>query len=250
MSTDLQKSTRRQRAMFSTIAEHYDLVNDLASLGQDRLWRRAAVRALGDACGGFLAGRRILDVACGTGSSSRALADRGADVTGCDIADGMLAVARRREFGRRRRRDHQRGPVCCDGTVRYVVADAMALPFADGEFDAVTVSYGLRNMPRPDVALAQMRRVCRPGGPIVVLDFDMPGDPLWRMLYTHYATVALPALGGLLGGNADAYRYLNASIARWQGRRGVTAMLRETGWHGVAAKPLTGGIASLCRAVA
>ncbi|PJM72555.1 bifunctional demethylmenaquinone methyltransferase/2-methoxy-6-polyprenyl-1,4-benzoquinol methylase [Bifidobacterium primatium] len=246
MDTDPHKSTQRQNAMFSAIAERYDLVNGLASMGQDRLWRRAAVRALETSYGGSLAGLRVLDVACGTGSSSRALADRGADVIGCDVAVGMLDVARRHEAD---------GPHACRrgrrrGGVRYVVADAMRLPFADGEFDAVAVSYGLRNMPNPGVALAQMRRVCRPGGHIVVLDFDMPDDPLWHAIYTRYANVALPLLGGLLGGNADAYRYLNASISQWPGRRGVMTMLHETGWHDVAARPLTGGIASLCRAVA
>ncbi|NEG95856.1 ubiquinone/menaquinone biosynthesis methyltransferase [Bifidobacterium sp. SMB2] len=246
MDTDTRKSTRRQNAMFSTIAERYDLVNDLASMGQDRLWRRAAVRALETTRGGSLAGLHILDVACGTGASSRALANRGADVIGCDIADGMLAVACRRETDGSRVNRHG----IRRGEVRYVAADAMRLPFADGEFDAVTVSYGLRNMPYPEVALAQMRRVCRPGGRIVVLDFDMPDDLLWRAVYTRYSTVMLPLLGGLIGGGADAYRYLNASIAQWPGRHGVMAMLRETGWHDVAARPLSGGIASLCRAVA
>ncbi|MBW3087393.1 ubiquinone/menaquinone biosynthesis methyltransferase [Bifidobacterium sp. 82T24] len=249
MNTDPHKETRRQNAMFSTIAERYDLVNDLASLGQDRLWRRAAVQAMEAACGDSLAGTRILDVACGTGASTRALADRGADVTGCDIADGMLDVARRHKTNGRNGADVRRdGPR--RGGVRYVTADAMQLPFADGQFDAVTVSYGLRNMPSPEAALAQMRRVCKPGGGIVVLDFDMPDNPCWRMLYTRYATVVLPLLGGIVGGDRDAYRYLNASIAAWEGRRGVARMLLDTGWRCIAMKPLSGGIASLCRATA
>ncbi|PWG60446.1 ubiquinone/menaquinone biosynthesis methyltransferase [Bifidobacterium catulorum] len=243
MDTDSLKDVRRQAAMFSTISERYDLVNDLASLGQDLLWRRAAVRAMKASYDGSLVGLRILDVACGTGSSSRAFADEGALVTGCDIADGMLGVARRRE---RRSRSHgARRPM-----IRYIAADAMRLPFGDAAFDAVTVSYGLRNMPRPGTALEQMRRVCRPGGRIVVLDFDMPSDPCWRLIYTRYATAVLPVLGGVLGGDRDAYRYLNASIDSWPGRRGVAGMLRDAGWRDVAVRPLSGGIASLCRAVA
>ena len=232
------KDPARQSAMFARIARHYDLINDLASLGRDRAWRRVVADELERGCQG-LADRMILDVACGTGSSSRALASRGALVTGCDVSAGMLDIARRRES--------ERG----SGTrpsIRYELCDAQQLPFADHRFDAVTTSYGLRNMPDPVAVLAGMRRVCRPGGIIVVLDFDTPDNPAWRMLYERYRTIMLPMLGDLFGGNGDAYRYLDDSIDAWPGRAGVATMLRKTGWHDVACRTLSGAIASVCRA--
>ncbi|MBT1176857.1 ubiquinone/menaquinone biosynthesis methyltransferase [Bifidobacterium callimiconis] len=232
------KNPERQAAMFSRIARHYDLINDLASLGRDRMWRRTVTDELERACHG-LDGREILDVACGTGTSSRALANRGAIVTGCDISPGMLDVARRKEAEDRRA---TRPPI------RYECCDAQHLPFTDRQFDAVTTSYGLRNMPDPRSALADMRRVCRPGAPIIVLDFDTPDNPVWRAIYERYRAIVLPALGDLLGGNGDAYRYLDVSIDAWKGRAGVAAMLCETGWHDVAYRTLSGSIASICRA--
>ncbi|WP_158214213.1 ubiquinone/menaquinone biosynthesis methyltransferase [Bifidobacterium vansinderenii] len=232
------KNPERQAAMFSRIARHYDLINDLASLGRDRTWRRTVTDELERACHG-LDGREILDVACGTGASSRALANRGAAVTGCDISPGMLDIARREESEDRR---GARTPI------RYECHDAQRLPFADRRFDAVTISYGLRNMPDPRATLADMRRVCRAGGPIIVLDFDTPNNPVWRAIYERYRAIVLPALGDLFGGNGDAYRYLDVSIDAWAGRNGVAAMLRETGWHDVAYRTLSGSIASICRA--
>ena len=232
------KDPARQSAMFSRIAHHYDLINDLASLGRDRAWRRAVADELERDCHG-LVGRTVLDVACGTGSSSRVLASRGALVTGCDISAGMLDVARRQETGR----GSGKRP-----SIRYERCDAQRLPFDNHQFDAVTTSYGLRNMPDPMAALAGMRRVCRPGGVIVVLDFDTPDNPAWRMLYERYRTIMLPMLGDLFGGNGDAYRYLDDSIDVWPGRVGVAMMLRRTGWYDVACRPLSGAIASICRA--
>ncbi|PLS30344.1 ubiquinone biosynthesis methyltransferase UbiE [Bifidobacterium margollesii] len=226
--------------MFDAIASSYEMVDDLASLGQCRLWARAVANALEGLCAedrAGLAGTRVLDVACGTGVSSRALAARGAEVTGCDISEGMLAVARRR-----------RNPVRRDG-IRYVTADAECrLPFPDEWFDAVSVSYGLRNMGDPEAALRHMLRVVRPGSPIVVLDFDMPDDPVLRTLYRAYSSVALPALGGLLTGQTEPYRYLNRSIGEWEGRRGVARMMLAAGWRDVRTATLCGGIASICTA--
>lgn len=240
--------------MFDAIAARYDVVNDVGSLGHDRLWRRAVTHAVEKACGG-LSGRMVLDVACGTGASSRALADRGAFVVGCDTSEGMLEVAQRREDHRGaavrdESADGGAPPAVSGAPVVYLKADAERLPFPSASFDAVCVSYGLRNMDDPVAALRQMRRVARPGAPIAVLDFDMPSNRAWRLLYRGYASVVLPALGRIASDNADAYRYLNDSIASWPGRAGVARMLRDAGWDDIRTATLTGGVAFICVAVA
>lgn len=222
--------------MFDAIAARYDMVNDLASLGQCRLWTAAVAHALQHMTAG-LEGRQVLDVACGTGTSSLAIARRGARVVGCDISDGMLSVARNRsqtsQWGQR---------------LRYRHANAMELPFPDNSFDAVTSSYGLRNMSCPQEALQEMRRVARAGAPVVILDFDLPRNPLMRACYQRYARMVLPLLGQLMGSGAQPYRYLNDSIANWRGAAGVCRMLHDAGFRDIRSAKLCLGIASICTA--
>ena len=143
--------------MFDGVAERYDITNDVLALGQTRLWRRAVVNSLD-----VRPGERVLDLAAGTGTSSSPLAQRGATVVPCDFSLGMLGVGRRR-----------------DPSLAFVAGDAMALPFADGSFDAVTISFGLRNTVDPGAALAEMRRVTRIGGRLVVCEFSHPVIPVF-----------------------------------------------------------------------
>ena len=157
--------------MFDAVARRYDLTNDVMSLWQVRMWRRVARAAVGAA-----PGLRILDLAAGTGTSAAEYAADGADVVACDLSPGMVAEGRRRHPG-----------------IEFVVGDALALPFADADFDVVTISYGLRNVQDTAAALAEMARVTRPGGRLVIAEFSTPVRRALRGLYRFYLGAALPA---------------------------------------------------------
>ncbi len=217
--------------MFDEVARRYDLTNDVLSLGSDRLWRIATTRAVAPR-----AGQRVLDLAAGTGASSVVLARAGAEVVGADFSAGMIAEARRR-YGAR---PH----------LSFVQADATALPFADGEFDAVTISFGLRNVNDPAQALAEMRRVVRPGGRLVVCEFSHPVSPAFAALYRFYNGRVLPVVAKAISSNAEAYEYLDESIAAWPDQRTLAGWIRAAGWTDVAWRNLTGGIVALHRALA
>jgi demethylmenaquinone methyltransferase/2-methoxy-6-polyprenyl-1,4-benzoquinol methylase len=215
-------------AMFDRTADRYDLVNDLLSLGQDRLWRRAVARAVG-----ARPGQRVLDVAAGTGTSALAFAAAGATCVACDFSLGMLRVGVRRQ-----RLPAGRG-------VRFVAGDALALPLRDATFDAVTVSFGLRNVAEPVAALSEMRRVSRPGGHLVVCEFShLPARPADR-LYQRYLERVLPAVARLMSSNPDAYGYLAESIKDWPGQAELAGWLRAAGWSEVRWRNLSFGIVAL-----
>lgn len=222
---DLDKDPAAVAGMFDTVAKNYDLTNDVLTFGLDRLWRRETVRAL-DA----LPGERVLDLAAGTGTSSEPLADAGVDVVPCDFSPGMV------EVGRRRRPD-----------LPFVVGDATDLPFDDDEFDAVTISFGLRNVVDTDRALREMLRVTRPGGRLVICEFSTPPNRLWRTGYRVYNTLVLPRVARLVSSNSDAYDYLNESIAAWPDQRSLGRMIARAGWIKVAYRNLFGGVAALHR---
>lgn len=224
---DLHKQPHEVAAMFDGVAGRYDLTNDVLSLGQDRLWRRAVVRAV-DA----RPGETVLDLAAGTGTSSDPFADAGARTVPCDFSLGMLQV------GRRRRPD-----------LSFVAGDATRLPFADGVFDAVTISFGLRNVVEPQRALAEMLRVTRPGGRLVVCEFSHPTWAPWRTVYTEYLMRALPSVARRVSSNPEAYVYLAESIRAWPDQRALADVVRGAGWEQVAYRNLTGGIVALHRAV-
>ncbi|GIG30094.1 demethylmenaquinone methyltransferase [Cellulomonas marina] len=221
----LDKDPHEVAAMFDAVARRYDRTNDVLSLGQDRLWRRATLAALG-----AQPGERVLDLAAGTGTSSEPLADRGVRVVPCDLSTGMLAV------GHRRRPD-----------LPFVAGDATALPFADGVFDAVTISFGLRNVVDPRAGLEEMLRVTRPGGRVVVCEFSQPTWAPFRALYGGYLVKALPRVARLVAGESEAYDYLAESIQRWPDQRALAGVLREAGWTSVAYRNLSGGIVALHR---
>ncbi|MFP5336639.1 MAG: demethylmenaquinone methyltransferase [Actinomycetes bacterium] len=223
---DLHKQPHEVAAMFDDVADRYDLTNDVLSLGQDRLWRRAVVRAV-DA----RPGERVLDLAAGTGTSSEPFADGGARTVACDFSLGMLRV------GSRRRPD-----------LSFVAGDATRLPYADAAFDAVTISFGLRNVVDPAAALREMLRVTRPGGRLVVCEFSHPTWAPFRTVYTEYLVRALPAVARRVSSNPDAYVYLAESIRAWPDQAGLAAAVRSAGWEHVEVRNLTGGIVALHRA--
>jgi demethylmenaquinone methyltransferase / 2-methoxy-6-polyprenyl-1,4-benzoquinol methylase len=222
----LEKRPHEVAAMFDEVAAKYDRTNDVLSLGQDRRWRRAVVEAL-DA----RAGERVLDLAAGTGTSTEPLADAGVRAVACDFSLGMLGV------GHRRRPD-----------LAFVAGDATRLPFADGAFDAVTISFGLRNVNGVAAALAEMRRVTRHGGRLVLCEFSHPSWAPWRRVYTGYLMRALPAVARRVSSSPDSYVYLAESIRAWPDQPALGEQIAEAGWSNVAYRNLSGGIVALHRA--
>ena len=211
-------------AMFDAVAERYDLLNDVLSLGQDRRWRGVVAKAVGAG-----PNDRVLDIAAGTGTSARAFTRAGATCVACDFSLGMLAVGARR-------------PV---PGVRFCAGDATRLPFADGAFDAVTISFGLRNVADPDRALAEMHRVTRPGGRLVICEFShLPVRGLDR-LYQRYLAAVLPVIAGRLSANAGAYQYLAESIRDWPAQGDLARRIGAAGWSGVRWRNLTFGVVAV-----
>ncbi|HNE88125.1 MAG: demethylmenaquinone methyltransferase [Candidatus Nanopelagicales bacterium] len=225
---DLDKQPTAVAAMFDRVASRYDVTNDVLALGQTRKWRRLVADAVG-----ATSGQRVLDIAAGTGTSSQAFADRGASVVACDFSLGMLQVGRSRL-----------------PAMPFVAGDAMRLPFADDSFDAVTISFGLRNIHDPLQGLREMRRVTRPGGRLVVCEFSTPVFPPFRTVYEEYLMKALPAIARRVSSNSSAYEYLAESIAAWPDQRGLAEVIMDAGWQDVAWRNVSGGIVALHRGVA
>lgn len=214
--------------MFDNVARRYDVTNDVLALGQTRKWRRLVADALAPG-----PGQLILDLAAGTGTSSQAFVQRGAQVVACDFSIGMLQVGRARL-----------------AHLPFVAGDAMALPFADASFDAVTISFGLRNIHDPALGLREMRRVVKPGGVLVVCEFSSPTWPLFNTVYSEYLMKALPAVAKRVSSNSEAYQYLAESIAAWPDQQGLADLIVANGWHDVEWRNLSGGIVALHRATA
>ncbi|MGO2003186.1 demethylmenaquinone methyltransferase [Arthrobacter rhombi] len=222
----LEKRPEEVQAMFDDVAPRYDLANDILSLGQARLWRKVVVDAVG-----AQPGQRVLDLAAGTGTSSEPYADAGIEVVACDFSLGML------EVGKRRRPD-----------IDFVAGDAMNLPFADHSFDAVTISFGLRNVSDPQKALAEMLRVTKPGGRLVLCEFSHPTFAPFRTIYTEYLMRALPTVARKVTSNPAAYVYLAESIRAWPNQEGLAGWVAETGWENCRYRNLSGGIVAVHRA--
>jgi demethylmenaquinone methyltransferase/2-methoxy-6-polyprenyl-1,4-benzoquinol methylase len=227
---DLGKDPARVSGMFDQVAAKYDRTNTVLSLGNDKLWRVATTRAVAPR-----AGQRILDLAAGTGASSVALARSGAEVVAADFSPGMIAEGARR---------YAQLP-----NLTFVEADATDLPFADGEFDTVTMSFGLRNVNEPKKALRELRRVTKPGGRIVVCEFSRPPGAAFRGLYEFYNDRILPRVARLVSSNSEAYDYLNESIRSWPDQPTLSAWMRDEGWTDVAYRNLSLGIVALHRGV-
>ncbi|MEO6941587.1 MAG: bifunctional demethylmenaquinone methyltransferase/2-methoxy-6-polyprenyl-1,4-benzoquinol methylase UbiE [Terrimesophilobacter sp.] len=224
-TADLSKQPEEVAAMFDEVAPNYDRTNAVLSLGNSWLWRKQTVRALAP-----VAGERVLDMAAGTGTSSAANARTGAEVVAVDFSAGMIAVGRKKH-----------------PTIDFVEADAMALPFKAGEFDAVTISFGLRNVKDPRKALREMYRVLKPGGRIVVCEFSKPPRALFRAGYGVYLRHVMPRVVDVASSNPGAYSYLADSINDWPDQATLSQWLRGAGFTRVAYRNLTSGVVALHR---
>ena len=220
----LDKQPHEVAAMFDGVAGRYDLTNTVLSFGQDRRWRRLTRSALA-----LRSGERVLDVAAGTAVSSVELARSGANVVACDFSLGMLRAGRGRG-------------------VPLVAGDALRLPFADMSFDAVTISFGLRNVADLDRALVELARVTRPGGRLVGCEFSRPTWSPFRTIYMEYLMRALPAVARRVSSNPDAYIYLAESIQAWPDQETLAQHITRAGWGDVRWRNLSGGIVALHRA--
>ncbi|MDO5499218.1 MAG: demethylmenaquinone methyltransferase [Propionibacteriaceae bacterium] len=215
-------------AMFDGVADRYDLMNDVMTAGQMRQWRKAAIEAVDPR-----PGQRILDLAAGTGTSSRPFADAGAIVVPTDLSIGMLTVGKRRQ-----------------PDLHFVAGDALALPFADDSFDAVTISYGLRNVERTLDALIEMHRVTKPGGRLVIAEVSTPTNTLFAKVYKDRLLGVLPVLGKVASSNPSAYAYLAESMQTWPDQQTLAALIAEAGWHDVEWRNLLGGMVAIHRGIA
>ena len=236
---NLDKRPGEVSAMFDKVAGRYDLMNDVLSLGQDRWWRRIVARAVG-----AQAGELVLDLAAGTGTSSRSFTAAGASCVACDFSLGMLQVGARRLRSAPaepagRPRDVPPGPV------RFVAGDALQLPFRDQAFDAVTISFGLRNVADPDVALAELLRVTRPGGRLVICEFGHLPWPRLNTVYESYLVTALPVVARRLSGSPEAYDYLAESIKDWPAQPELARRMAAAGWSAVRWRNLTMGVVAV-----
>ncbi|HEY9497593.1 MAG TPA: bifunctional demethylmenaquinone methyltransferase/2-methoxy-6-polyprenyl-1,4-benzoquinol methylase UbiE [Terrimesophilobacter sp.] len=224
-TADLSKQPEQVAAMFDEVARNYDRTNSVLSMGNSWVWRMHTVRAVAPK-----AGERILDVAAGTGTSSAVLARSGAEVVAVDFSSGMIEVGRHRH-----------------PQLTFVEADATALPFKANEFDAVTISFGLRNIENPRKALKEMYRVLKPGGRLVVCEFSKPPRALLRAGYGAYLKFVMPRVVGVASSNPEAYSYLADSIKDWPDQTTLSQWIRGAGFTRVAYRNLTAGVVALHR---
>src|SRR3954470_2607930 len=214
------------RDLFATVAPRYDLINDLQSFGLHRWWKRKLVLAANPQ-----PGERALDLCCGTGDISFALARKGASVLGLDFSEPMLRIARQRAVQA--------------GSVEFVQGDAQALGFEDGSFDIVTIGYGFRNLPDPRAGLIEMDRVTRPGGRLLALDFGKPENAVWRAFYFAYLRFIVPLFGRLFCGDSQTHSYILESLRHYPAQKGIAAIMQEIGCSEVRVHNLMGGIMSI-----
>lgn len=222
--------------LFATIARRYDLINDIQSFGIHRLWKKRVIRLAQ-----VQPGERALDLCCGTGDLTLALAKKGVEVIGLDFSEPMLAVAR--EKGAKSNRDGKTKTRA--GKVEFIQGDAQRIPLADNSFDVLTIGYGLRNLADLDAGLRDMLRVTKPGGRFVALEFGKPGNVLWRAVYFGYLKFMLPVFGKVFCGNSAAYGYILESLSHYPAQLGVAEKLTKFGWRDVRVINLLGGVMSI-----
>jgi demethylmenaquinone methyltransferase/2-methoxy-6-polyprenyl-1,4-benzoquinol methylase len=220
---NLNKDPDDVSKMFDDVANRYDFLNDLLSLGRTKAWRRAVTSIIAPK-----PGMKILDIAAGTGSSSRPLVDKGAVVTALDFSQGMI------EQGRKQNKN-----------INFVQGDALKLPFEDNSFEVTTISFGLRNTSNTEIALKEALRVTKDGGRIVVAEFSHPVNPIFKKIYLNYLMKALPVIVKKISKNPDAYIYLAESIRAWPDQAELASKMRDSGFKSVAWQDLTFGIVAV-----
>ena len=220
---NLNKDPDDVSKMFDDVANRYDFLNDLLSLGRTKAWRRAVTSIIAPK-----PGMKILDIAAGTGSSSRPLVDKGAEVTALDFSQGMI------EQGRKQNKN-----------INFVQGDALKLPFEDNSFEVTTISFGLRNTSNTEIALKEALRVTKDGGRIVVAEFSHPVNPIFKKIYLNYLMKALPVIVKKISKNPDAYVYLADSIRAWPDQAELASIMRDSGFKSVAWQDLTFGIVAV-----
>jgi demethylmenaquinone methyltransferase / 2-methoxy-6-polyprenyl-1,4-benzoquinol methylase len=214
--------------LFASIARHYDLINDLQSFGLHRRWKRRVIKLAN-----VQNGDRALDLCCGTGDLALALAQSGAETTGLDFSEPMLAVAKKRS--------QNKNPHSALRTPHFIHGDAQQIPFPENSFDIVTVGYGLRNLASWERGLDEMFRVAKPGARLIVLDFGKPPNALWRKIYFTHLKCSVPLIGLLFCGNASAYAYILESLKHYPAQLAVAEKMREMKLKNVRVINLLGG---------
>ena len=220
---NLNKDPDDVSKMFDGVASRYDFLNDLLSLGRSKAWRKSVTGIIAPKIG-----MTVLDIAAGTGSSSRPLVDKGAEVTALDFSAGML------DQGRKQHKD-----------IKFVQGDALKLPFSENTFDVTTISFGLRNTANSNIALREALRVTKVGGKIVVAEFSHPVNKIFSRAYLNYLMKALPIIAKRISKNPAAYIYLSESIRAWPDQAGLALIMSECGWKSVAWQDLTFGIVAV-----
>ncbi|MGN9785062.1 demethylmenaquinone methyltransferase [Nonomuraea sp. ZG12] len=228
----LDKQPDEVAAMFDRTARRYDLVNDLISFGQVRLWRKAVAAAV-DAGPGEI----VLDLGAGTGTSTDSFTTLGARAIASDFSLGMLRTGVRRHGGN----------ALTGAGVPFVAGDAMRLPFTDDAFDAVTISVALRNVHDTEQALREMLRVTKPGGRLVILEFSHVTVDAFDLVYREYVMRMLPKVAGMFGSNDDSYEYLAESIRDWPDQATLAGVIQRAGWERVAWRNMSLGIVAMHR---
>ncbi|GAB2501829.1 Ubiquinone/menaquinone biosynthesis C-methyltransferase UbiE [Corynebacterium atrinae] len=218
---DLDKNPFDVASMFDAVGEKYDLTNTVLSFGQDRRWRRRTRERLN-----LQPGERVLDLAAGTAVSTVELSKSGAWCVACDFSQGMLAAGR-------------------DRNVPKVVGDGMNLPFEDNSFDAVTISYGLRNIQDHEAALREMSRVTKPGGRLTIAEFSTPVVPVFSTVYKEYLMRLIPPIARAVSSNPEAYIYLAESIREWPGQEELARRINANGWSEAGWQNLSLGIVAM-----
>jgi demethylmenaquinone methyltransferase/2-methoxy-6-polyprenyl-1,4-benzoquinol methylase len=220
---NLNKDPDDVSKMFDDVAHRYDFLNDLLSLGRTKAWRRVVTAIISPK-----AGMKILDIAAGTGSSSKPLVDKGADVIALDFSEGMLASGRKRHKN-----------------IKFQQGDALKLPFDENTFDVTTISFGLRNTSDTSAALKEALRVTKKSGRIVVCEFSHPTNKVFRLIYLKYLMRALPVIAKKISKNPAAYIYLAESIQAWPNQSSLAQVMRQAGWETVSWQDLTFGIVAV-----
>jgi len=220
---NLNKDPDDVSKMFDDVAHRYDFLNDLLSLGRTKAWRRVVTAIISPK-----SGMKILDIAAGTGSSSKPLVDKGADVIALDFSEGMLAAGRKRHKN-----------------IKFQQGDALKLPFDENTFDVTTISFGLRNTSDTTAALKEALRVTKKSGRIVVCEFSHPSNKIFRSIYLKYLMRALPVIAKKVSKNPAAYIYLAESIKAWPNQSSLAQIMRQAGWETVSWQDLTFGIVAV-----